>query len=277
LGSGLVGSAGSGLACERRGAMGKKKGGATITQQSNRPFCYFCDRTFNDESVLIQHQRAKHFRCQECDNDAIRGKCESVQGLIVHTLKIHAKSLAKVPNALPGRSSPGLNVYGMDGIPAEFLSERGIEQHVPIGKAEPPPPAPPEPVAIGFPAMPGMPPMPDMSVGPAPSLEGFQQFLAAQKLPPPPGMDFSMPPPVPLPGAPEAFNAGGFLPQAGQPSVMPPVPLQQAPAAGAIPAAALDSGGVAEPATKRPRVEEGGEDVSVEENRALLDRYRALR
>ena len=26
------------------------------------PFCYYCDRVFSDESTLIQHQKAKHFK-----------------------------------------------------------------------------------------------------------------------------------------------------------------------------------------------------------------------
>lgn len=27
-------------------------------------FCYYCDRTFNDEASLIEHQKSKHFRCE---------------------------------------------------------------------------------------------------------------------------------------------------------------------------------------------------------------------
>ena len=26
------------------------------------PWCYYCDRIFADESTLIQHQKAKHFK-----------------------------------------------------------------------------------------------------------------------------------------------------------------------------------------------------------------------
>lgn len=39
--------------------MGRKKRG-TIKKVV---FCYYCDREFDDEKVLIQHQKAKHFKC----------------------------------------------------------------------------------------------------------------------------------------------------------------------------------------------------------------------
>lgn len=41
-------------------SMGKKKK-ATV-----KPFCYYCDRIFDDEAQLVQHQRSKHFKCPEC-------------------------------------------------------------------------------------------------------------------------------------------------------------------------------------------------------------------
>merc|ERR1712232_605383 len=75
--------------------------------------------------VLLQHQRGKHFHCKECGASEMRGKCESIQGLIVHTLKVHGKTLSRVPNAMPGRDDPGCNVFGMDGVPESVLTEKG--------------------------------------------------------------------------------------------------------------------------------------------------------
>lgn len=28
--------------------------------------CFYCDRIFADEATLIQHQKAKHFKCTVC-------------------------------------------------------------------------------------------------------------------------------------------------------------------------------------------------------------------
>ncbi len=41
--------------------MGKKK-----KKSDTKPFCYYCDRVFDDEAMLVQHQRAKHFKCPDC-------------------------------------------------------------------------------------------------------------------------------------------------------------------------------------------------------------------
>mmetsp|Transcript_108290 Transcript_108290/g.345835 ORF Transcript_108290/g.345835 Transcript_108290/m.345835 type:complete len:247 (+) Transcript_108290:76-816(+) len=244
--------------------MGKKKKFSNVPEPPpiNRPFCFFCDRTFDDETVLLQHQRSKHFRCHECDASALRGKCESVQGLMIHTLKVHSKTLTKVPNALLGRDNPQLNVYGMEGIPPELLEERGFQQHMLVGSAQPPAPqpapAPPPPAFVGVHGLPGMPPLLDYSVlgaPPAPSLEGFQQFLAAQKLAQPLGT---------LPMSPLGASFAGT-------QVAPSVPLHldaNPSSAGTLPSVRP---------MKRPLEEPGviGEDISVEEKRALLVKYQS--
>lgn len=291
--------------------MGRKKAAGNTNQQASRPFCFFCDRTFDDETILIQHQRAKHFRCPECDDTAVRGKCESVQGLIVHTLKVHSKSLARVPNALQGRDNPELNVYGMDGIPADILRARGIDHHAPVGKAAPPPAAAsnaPLPASLealhglpqgmpplpGLASIPGMPPVPELSsVGAAPSLEGFQRFLAAQQLASPPGLLPGLQPgqngfagslPDGLPqlasmvGSSDALGNSSFLSAATR---RPAAQSTANPGGGQPPAAmpTLSPGGgngsppPLLPQKRRLEPEEACEDVSVEERRALLDRY----
>jgi len=181
--------------------MGRKKASGGATQVVQRPFCFFCDRQFDDETVLLQHQRAKHFRCPECDDGAVRGKCESVQGLIVHTLKVHGKALARVPNALQGRDNPDLNVYGMDGIPSEMLQDRGYSVARFSGD-QPPEPKP----ALAPAAVPMMPPM-------APGMCGLPSGMLT--LPPPPGMAC-------LPGMPMMALPGADV--AGMPGMMPNFP-----------------------------------------------------
>lgn len=176
--------------------MGRKKAFGASANTSSRPFCFFCDRNFDDEGVLIQHQRAKHYRCPECDDGAIRGKCESVQGLIVHTLKVHGKSLARVPNAMQGRDNPELNVYGMDGIPEHILESKGYkppESREPAAKQ--PRLDPPPPTAVPLPPLPGMPPFPGLpGMPPGAEMPGF------------PGL----PAPPTAPGAPGAPEMPGF-------------------------------------------------------------------
>ena len=31
-----------------------------------RPWCYYCERDFDDLKILINHQKAKHFKCERC-------------------------------------------------------------------------------------------------------------------------------------------------------------------------------------------------------------------
>lgn len=291
--------------------MGRKKAAGVVAQQATRPFCFFCDRTFDDETVLLQHQRAKHFRCPECDDGAVRGKCESVQGLIVHTLKVHGKALARVPNALQGRDNPELNVYGMDGIPADVLRDKGYCGDRWSGAESRAPSAPPSvpnapngPNACGVPGLPGLPGMPMMPGAPGmPRLPGpagtmpamlpapgtvlpgglglqaaptdFLAFLAAQG---PPAAAGPGPGPQAMPGAGPPPPGLSGLP--GQPLALTlpvPAPLSNKGVPG--PASPTDSTGV--PGRKRQRLDldgetelEGEDDISVEEVRARLSRYR---
>jgi len=89
--------------------MGKKKKRAQI-----KPWCWYCNRDFEDEKVLIQHQKAKHFKCVTCHK-----KLSSTRGMVIHASQVHNEEVTKVPNALPGRDSTDIEVYGMDGIPPE--------------------------------------------------------------------------------------------------------------------------------------------------------------
>lgn len=60
--------------------MGKKK----KNKQEEKPWCFYCDREFNDEATLVQHQRNKHYKCPECNR-----KLNTAQGLKVHAYQVH--------------------------------------------------------------------------------------------------------------------------------------------------------------------------------------------
>eukprot|EP00922_Rhytidocystis_sp_ex-Travisia-forbesii_P009698 GHVS01014188.1.p1 GENE.GHVS01014188.1~~GHVS01014188.1.p1 ORF type:complete len:396 (+),score=123.26 GHVS01014188.1:153-1340(+) len=96
--------------------MGRKKRRGL---ESLKPCCYYCDREFDDEKVLIQHQKAKHFKCSECNR-----KLDTATGLIIHMLQVHKITINKVPNALSDRDSPDLILHGMEGVPIAFIEQK---------------------------------------------------------------------------------------------------------------------------------------------------------
>ena len=99
--------------------MGRKK---DPSKKANfqRPWCYYCDREFDSDGVLAQHQRAKHFKCPRgCSKG-----CNSVGMLASHYWRSHQLELPSVPNALEGREATpnngGADVVGSMGIPDGF-------------------------------------------------------------------------------------------------------------------------------------------------------------
>ncbi|KFK44891.1 hypothetical protein AALP_AA1G316200 [Arabis alpina] len=92
--------------------MGKKKKRAT-----EKVWCYYCDREFDDEKILVQHQKAKHFKCHVCHK-----KLSTASGMVIHVLQVHKENVTKVPNAKSGRDSTDIEIYGMQGIPADVLA-----------------------------------------------------------------------------------------------------------------------------------------------------------
>lgn len=83
-----------------------------------KPFCYYCDREFGDEKVLLQHQKAKHFKCLLCDR-----KLDLASSLALHMMQVHKTVLKAVPNSLPKRSNPELCIRGMNGVPTELIED----------------------------------------------------------------------------------------------------------------------------------------------------------
>lgn len=93
-----------------------------------KPFCYFCNREFDDEKVLIQHQKAKHFKCGECHR-----KLETANGLAVHMQQVHRMTQRRVPNAMEGRDDVTSVVQGMFGIPFDIVEEHQMKHYKKMG------------------------------------------------------------------------------------------------------------------------------------------------
>ncbi|KAL6971868.1 Protein SUPPRESSOR OF FRI 4 [Sarracenia purpurea var. burkii] len=125
--------------------MGKKK-----KRASSKVWCYYCDREFDDEKILVQHQKAKHFKCHVCHK-----KLSTAGGMVIHVLQVHKETVTKVPNAKPGRESTDIEIYGMQGIPPDVLAAHYGEEEddVPskFSKVEIPSSAIPGSLGAGFP------------------------------------------------------------------------------------------------------------------------------
>uniref|UniRef100_A0A2K5REY2 Zinc finger protein 207 n=1 Tax=Cebus imitator TaxID=2715852 RepID=A0A2K5REY2_CEBIM len=93
--------------------MGRKK------KKQLKPWCWYCNRDFDDEKILIQHQKAKHFKCHICHKKLYTGP-----GLAIHCMQVHKETIDAVPNAIPGRTDIELEIYGMEGIPEKDMDER---------------------------------------------------------------------------------------------------------------------------------------------------------
>lgn len=66
--------------------MGKKKKRGAV----DKVWCYYCDREFEDEKILVQHQKAKHFKCHVCHK-----KLSTAGGMAIHVLQVHKEQVAK--------------------------------------------------------------------------------------------------------------------------------------------------------------------------------------
>ena len=99
--------------------MGRKKGHIVTL----KPFCYYCDKEFNNELILHQHQKARHFNCVKC-----RKRFSTAPALDTHEIQVHRSSLKRVPNAKAGRDSFDISIYGMDGVPIELINYKLAEK-----------------------------------------------------------------------------------------------------------------------------------------------------
>lgn len=239
--------------------MGKKKKQNAVKDEKEA-WCYYCDRVFEHEEVLIQHQKAKHFKCPTCSK-----KLSTAGGLVVHNSQVHKETITVVPNAKEGRESVDYEIYGVNGIPEEAFAERAAkkarvaeantDEVTPVTKQETHPdvlapgqPAgvPGQPVLPQFhPQMPGMygQPMPGMPFhpigqpgfagmmgGPRPGFNPMQNGVpqmqhGAQRMPPhmfggPPGSNGQFQGMYGAPGGPMPGYPRGVPP--GPPRNLPP-------------------------------------------------------
>lgn len=94
----------------------KKRDRPDVEELIARPWCYYCERDFDDQKVLISHQKAKHFKCDKCNR-----RLNTSGGLSVHLQQVHKETLTAVENAIEGRQGVEPEVFGMMGIPDELL------------------------------------------------------------------------------------------------------------------------------------------------------------
>jgi len=157
--------------------MGKKK------KKEDKPYCWYCLREFDDEKILVQHQKAKHFKCHICHK-----KLTTAGGMVIHVYQVHKENITKVPNAKVGRDSVQYEIYGMEGIPDEDSLDH-YSKRVKAESAEPP-----TPIAPMMPAMPGS------IAPPAPLPPSMAAYFPPSQLMPM-SMGYGMPP-MPMYGVP---------------------------------------------------------------------------
>ncbi|KAI5851418.1 hypothetical protein DFP73DRAFT_154124 [Morchella snyderi] len=90
----------------------KKRANPEVEELLARPWCYYCERDFDDLKILIAHQKAKHYKCEKCGR-----RLNTAGGLRVHMEQVHKEQLEAVDNAIPGRESIDLEIFGTEGIP----------------------------------------------------------------------------------------------------------------------------------------------------------------
>ncbi|KNA14002.1 hypothetical protein SOVF_111430 [Spinacia oleracea] len=200
--------------------MGKKK-----KRPVEKVFCYYCDREFDDEKILLQHQKAKHFKCHVCNK-----KLSTASGMVIHVLQVHKENVTKVPNAKPEREATDIDIYGMQGIPPDVLAAHYGEQEEDTPSKSAKVDVPGTNIVGGM--MPGgfAPPgtygvMQRPMYNPAvPGPHGWQVPRPPAWYPPPPGM--SMPPAV---SAPQAASVPPQQPLFPVQSIAPPLSSAVAP------------------------------------------------
>ncbi|KAK4187493.1 putative zinc finger protein [Podospora australis] len=99
--------------------MGKKKRGhPDVEELLSRPWCYYCERDFEDLKLLISHQKAKHFKCDRCGK-----RLNTAGGLSVHMNQVHKENLDRVENALTHRQGLDIEIFGMEGVPEDVIAQ----------------------------------------------------------------------------------------------------------------------------------------------------------
>lgn len=101
----------------------KRKRYPDLNEKMERPWCFYCERDFDDLKILISHQKAKHFKCDRCGR-----RLNTAGGLNVHMSQVHKEPLNRVENAIQGRGGLDLEIFGMEGVPPEAIAQH--QNHV---------------------------------------------------------------------------------------------------------------------------------------------------
>ncbi|KAJ1748356.1 hypothetical protein LPJ79_004590 [Coemansia sp. RSA 1821] len=97
-----------------------------------KPWCWYCEREFEDEKVLVQHQKAKHFKCHICSK-----RLNTANGMVIHVAQVHKENIRRVPNALPGRDTPDVDIFGSLGIPEQDAEDYEVRKRGQVGEPAP--------------------------------------------------------------------------------------------------------------------------------------------
>lgn len=100
----------------------KRKQGRTLEEELDRPWCYYCgdERDFDDLGVLMDHMKAKHFKCHNCPK-----RMTTAGGLKTHVANVHKEAVTRIDNVLvPGRDDPNVEIYLMTGIPDHVIQAK---------------------------------------------------------------------------------------------------------------------------------------------------------
>lgn len=62
----------------------RKKAAKRAKKAAHASWCWYCDREFQDDKVLLSHQKSKHFRCPHCPR-----RLNTAGGLAVHIDQVH--------------------------------------------------------------------------------------------------------------------------------------------------------------------------------------------
>jgi len=113
----------------------KKKASNLKRKALQMSYCWYCEREFEDDKVLLSHQKAKHFKCPHCPR-----RLNTAGGLAVHIDQVHKLGTDRIENAIPGRDTFDVEIYGMEGIPphdlAEWKKRKEIEAGISAGATE---------------------------------------------------------------------------------------------------------------------------------------------
>uniref|UniRef100_A0A2I3HLS0 C2H2-type domain-containing protein n=1 Tax=Nomascus leucogenys TaxID=61853 RepID=A0A2I3HLS0_NOMLE len=107
-------------------------------KQQLKPWCWYCNRDFGDEKILIQHQEAKHFKCHICHKTLYPGpdiELEIYEKDMDEGRRLLEQTQERIPLLMPGIIPPVTQT--------QAVSAPGILNRPPAPTATIPAPQPP--------------------------------------------------------------------------------------------------------------------------------------